>query len=180
HPARDHDLAEHIVDLVRAGVIQLLALEIDLCAAEMLGQSLGEIERRRPADIAFEIAVHLRLERRIGLGVGIGLFQVEDQRHQRLGDEASAENAAFVGTAAEGIGQVWIHRTINSSVARAARMKLRIISGSLMPGALSTPEDTSTPPARVTQTASATLSAESPPETMKGSARSSFSRTCQS
>ena len=104
HAARDHDLAEHVVDLVRAGVIQLLALEIDLCAAEMLGQPLGEIKRRRPADIVLEIAVHLGLERRIGLGVGIGLFQIEDQRHQRLGDEASAENAempALVGAGAE-------------------------------------------------------------------------------
>src|SRR6185369_4399377 len=183
HAARDHDLAEHVVDLVRAGVVQLLALEIDFRAAEVLGQALGEIQRRRPADIVLEVAVHLGLERRIGLGVGISLFQVEDQRHQRLGNEASAENAemaALVRAGAERIGQVWIHRTISSSVARAARMKLRIISGSLMPGALSTPEDTSTPPARVTQTASATLSAESPPETMKGSARSSFSRTCQS
>ena len=70
----------------------------------MLGQSLGEIKRRRPADIVFEVAVHLRLERRIGLGVGIGFFQIEDQRHQRLGDEASAENAempALVGAGAE-------------------------------------------------------------------------------
>ena len=104
HAARDHDLAEHVVDLVRAGVIELLALEIDFCAAEMLGQSLGEIKRRRPADIVLEVAVHLGLERRIGLGVGIGLFQIEDQRHQRLGDEASAENAempALVGAGAE-------------------------------------------------------------------------------
>ena len=104
HAARDHDLAEHVVDLVRAGVIELLALEIDLCAAEMLGQALGEIKRRRPADIVLEVAVHLGLERRIGLGVGIGLFQIEDQRHQRFGDEASAENAempALVGAGAE-------------------------------------------------------------------------------
>ena len=104
HAARDHDLAEHVVDLVRAGVVQLLALEIDFRAAEMLGQAFGEIKRRRPADIVLEIAVHLRLERRIGLGVGIGLFQIEDQRHQRFGDKASAENAempALVGAGAE-------------------------------------------------------------------------------
>ena len=36
HAQRQHDLAEHIIDLVRAGVIELLALEIDLCAAAML------------------------------------------------------------------------------------------------------------------------------------------------
>ena len=35
HAPREQDLAEHIVDLVRAGVVQLLALEIDLGAAEL-------------------------------------------------------------------------------------------------------------------------------------------------
>ena len=73
-------------------------------AAEVRGLPLGEIERRRPADRVLEIAVHLGLERRIGLGVGIGFFEIEDQRHQRFGDEASAENAempALVGAGAE-------------------------------------------------------------------------------
>jgi hypothetical protein len=106
HPPRHHDLAEHVVDLVRTGVVQLLALEVDLCAAEMFGQALGEIQGRRPADVVPEVAVHFSLERRIGLGVGVSLLQIEDQRHQRFGDKASAENAempALVGTAAEGV-----------------------------------------------------------------------------
>ena len=107
HAPRHHDLAEHVVDLVRAGVVQLLALEIDLRAAEVFGQPLGEIQRRGAADIVPEIAVHFRLECRIGLGVGVSLLQIEDQRHQRFRDEAAAENAempALVGAAAEGIG----------------------------------------------------------------------------
>src|SRR5438105_3446772 len=87
---------------------------------------------------------------------------------------------ALVRTAAEGIGQISIHRTINASVARAARIKARIISGSLMPGVRSTPEEMSTPPARVTRTASATLPALRPPDTMNGSLRSRFLSTCQS
>ena len=91
HALRQHDLAEHIVHLVRAGVVEVLALEIDLRAAEMRGQALGEIERRRPADIMREMAVHLALEGGIGLGRGVGLLQIEDQRHQRLGDEAAAD-----------------------------------------------------------------------------------------
>ena len=33
HAAGEQDLAEAIVDLVRAGVVQLVALEVDLCAA---------------------------------------------------------------------------------------------------------------------------------------------------
>src|SRR6201996_2807163 len=100
---------------------------------------------------------------RIGLGRRIGLLEIEDQRHQGFGDKASAENAempVLVRTASEGIGRgLVVHRTVNSSVARAARMKARIMSGSLMPEARSTPEDTSTPPARVTRTASTTLPA---------------------
>ena len=53
------------------------------------------------------MAVHLLLECRIGLGRGVGLLQLEDQRHQRLGDEAAAIDAempALVGAGAERIG----------------------------------------------------------------------------
>src|SRR6202011_4517286 len=123
------------------GVIELLALEIDLCAAnaaggrrhfsKMLGEPFGKIKRRGPADIIAQMAVHLGLERRIGLGRVVGLLQLEDQRHQGFGDEAAAENAempVLVGTAAEGIGTRLVHRTLNSSLARAARMKSRIMS----------------------------------------------------
>ena len=43
HAPRQQDLAQHVVDLVRAGMVELVALQIDLGAAEMLGQPLGEI-----------------------------------------------------------------------------------------------------------------------------------------
>ena len=43
HAPRQEDLTEAVVDLVRAGVVQLIALEIDLRAAEMLRQPLGKI-----------------------------------------------------------------------------------------------------------------------------------------
>ena len=64
HAPGEQDLAEHVVDLVRAGVVELVALEIDLRAAELLGQPLGEIERARPPDIVLEEAVELGLEGR--------------------------------------------------------------------------------------------------------------------
>ena len=51
HALREQDLAEGVVDLVRAGVEQVLALQVNLRAAELLGQALGEIERGRPPDI---------------------------------------------------------------------------------------------------------------------------------
>ena len=50
HALGEQDLAQAIVDLVRAGVIEVFALEIDLRAAQMLGQALGEIERIGAAD----------------------------------------------------------------------------------------------------------------------------------
>ena len=42
HPLGEQDLADAIVDLVRAGVVEILALQIDFRAAEILGQPLGE------------------------------------------------------------------------------------------------------------------------------------------
>src|SRR4029077_20596155 len=114
-----------------------------------------------PPDIIREMPVHFLLEFRIGLGRRIGLFQIEDQRHQRLGDKAAAidaEMAALVGAGAERIGLGQGHALTfaasAASAARAARMKALILSGSFSPGARSTPEETSTPGARVMCSAS--------------------------
>ncbi len=108
HAQRQQDLAEHIVDLVRAGVVQLLALEIDLRAAELFGHALGEIERARPADIMGEQTFQLGVIGRVLAGLVIGFFQRQDQRHQGFGDETAAENAemaARVGPLTQGIGR---------------------------------------------------------------------------
>src|SRR3974390_381300 len=96
------------------------------------------------------MAVHILLESRIGLGRRIGLLQVEDQRHQRLSDEATAIDAkvpALVGSSAERVGLRFGH-AFTVSAARTARMKARILSGSFSPSARSTPEETSPPGAR--------------------------------
>ena len=45
HAFGQQDLTDAVVDLVRAGVVQLFALEIDFRAAEMRGHALGEIKR---------------------------------------------------------------------------------------------------------------------------------------
>ena len=65
HALGEQDLAEAVVDLVAAGVIELVALEVDLGAAEMLGQALGEIERARPAGVVRVEAGQLGV---VGLG----------------------------------------------------------------------------------------------------------------
>ncbi len=53
HVPGQENLPHGVVDLMRAGVAQILALEIDRRPAQAAGQSVGEIERRFPADIFF-------------------------------------------------------------------------------------------------------------------------------
>jgi hypothetical protein len=55
----EQDLAEGVVDLVSAGVQQILALEVDFGTAELFGPAFGEIERRGTADVFVEQAVEL-------------------------------------------------------------------------------------------------------------------------
>ena len=93
HAPGQQDLAHAVVRLVAAGVVQLVALEVDFRAAELPGQPLGEPQRAGPADIVLQIRVQFGLERRIGVRREIGLLDLQDQRHQRLGDETAAEFA---------------------------------------------------------------------------------------
>ncbi len=90
---REQHLADAVVDLVRPGVVEVFALEIDFRAAEMTRQPLGEIERTGAADIMRKQCVQFGFECRIILRRNPGLFQIQQQRHQRLGHIASAERA---------------------------------------------------------------------------------------
>ena len=93
HALGEQDLAQAVVDLVAAGVIELVALEVDFRATQMLGQALGEIERARPAGIVRVERVELLLEGRVRPRILVGPPQLQDQRHQGFGDEAPTENA---------------------------------------------------------------------------------------
>ena len=107
HAHGQQDLAHAVVDLVCAGMVQLVAFEIDLRPAEVLGQPLREIEGGRAAHIVGHVAVQLFMERRIGLCRGIGPVQIEDQGHEGLGHIAPAEVAeasVHVGIGVPGVG----------------------------------------------------------------------------
>ncbi len=93
HPPGKDDLAQHVVDLVRARVVELVALHVDLRAAQMRRQPLGMVKRRRAAHVMRPEVVHLGPERGIGLGLLVFPLEVKDQRHQRLADEPPAEDA---------------------------------------------------------------------------------------
>jgi hypothetical protein len=97
HASRQKNLAEDVVDLVSAGMIELVALEVNLRAAEMIGHALGEIERARSPDIVRGEMREFRVERWVGLGDAIGFLKLENQRHERFRDEPPAENAEMTG-----------------------------------------------------------------------------------
>ncbi len=97
HAFGQQDLADAVVDLVRAGVIELLALQIDLRAAAVLGQAFGEVERGGAADVVALEVGQLLGERGVGLGLLVFGGQFMDQRHQGFGDVLTAEVAEQPG-----------------------------------------------------------------------------------
>src|SRR3546814_11087701 len=87
HATREQDLADAIVDLVRAGVVEFLALEVDFGAvargrafAQRLGQPFGIIERAGAADIMFEQIVELGREGGVGRGGPTVTLEVKEER----------------------------------------------------------------------------------------------------
>ena len=93
HAAGEQDLSEAVVDLVRAGMIEVFALQINFRRPQMLREPLGEIERTRPADIVAQQPIEFRPELRIALRRLVGDVELQNERHQRFGDEAPAIGA---------------------------------------------------------------------------------------
>ena len=75
---------------MRPGVSQVLALEVDARAAQLVGQALGVTERGGPPDIVAQQAGELGLESRVGLGLKVGALQFGHRRHEHLGHELPA------------------------------------------------------------------------------------------
>jgi hypothetical protein len=61
HPLGQQGLADAVVDLVRAGVIQILALQIDLRAAPRFGETSREIQPAWAADVFVQVRFELFL-----------------------------------------------------------------------------------------------------------------------
>ena len=92
HPPGQQGLPDHVVELVRAGVGQVLALEEQL-DPQLGGEPLAPGDRRRPTPVVLEGLFELRPEPGVGPRPAEGLLELEARRHQRLGDEATAEPA---------------------------------------------------------------------------------------
>jgi hypothetical protein len=83
-------LADGVVDLVRTGVVQVFALEEDLCSAYLIAQPTGVIDRTGASDVMGQIVVVFGDERRIPTGLIIGSGQLLQRPDQRFCDEAAA------------------------------------------------------------------------------------------
>jgi hypothetical protein len=90
HPLRKQALAETVVDLVCARVIQIFTLEIDLRATPSLRQPICKVERRRTAGIVVEEVVELPLKSGVAPCFKICRFQFPERMHESLWNELSA------------------------------------------------------------------------------------------
>ena len=97
---REQRLADAVVDLVRTGVIEVLALQPDLRAAHLFRPALRVIDRRRAPDVVRELVLELGDEAGIVTVARVLLLELVERADQRLGDEHAAvraEMAALVG-----------------------------------------------------------------------------------
>ena len=86
-PPREHRLAERVVELVRAGVQQILALQVEALARR---KPLGARERCRPAREGAAELLELRVERLVRLRVAPACLELVERRDQRLRDVTPA------------------------------------------------------------------------------------------
>jgi hypothetical protein len=110
HAARQQGLADHVVDLVRAGVVQVFALEEDLRPALLLRPALGVVDRRGAADEVLELIAEFVEEFLVLAVAGVGFGQLGQRVAERFGDEGAAVRAEMAarrraaGTRAFGTG----------------------------------------------------------------------------
>ena len=158
HAAGEQRLSQAVIDLVRAGVQQVFALEPDARAAQGFGQVFGEVERRGAAGVVVQQAGKLGLKCRIVARLQIGGLEFFNRRHQDFGDVAPAVGSEV----SAGIGL----RSHARSAALAASRKSIIFMWSFIPGDDSMREQESTPQGWASEMARATLEASRPPARM--------------
>ena len=175
HATREHRLADRVVDLVRAGVVEVLAFQVDLRAAEFAAEPRGVVDGARPAHVVREFGPELGRERRIGLRLRVGLLEFIERVDQGLGDEGAAigtEMPPCIGllVVRHGDGEILqaAEAAMRASASRTASQNRRIAWASLTPFADSTPELTSTAQGRTCRMPSVTLAACNPPDKTTG------------
>ena len=106
HASRQQRLADAVVDLVGAGVVEVFAFEEYLRAAEETRPAPGVIDRAGATDIVLEFVLEFGAKFRIGLRRRVGFAQFGQCRHQRLGDKNTAVGAEVAARVGQVIGKV--------------------------------------------------------------------------
>src|SRR5262249_7742118 len=145
HPPGQQALPDRVVDLVRAGVVEVLALEVDGVAGR-LRQPAGRVQRRRAADVVAQEPVELRAEAGIVPGLQPRRLELGQRGHERLGHVLAAVGAEAVLDCAYRT-RFFMRLMLRSSPASppaplTAAKNASSLSGSLTPGDASVPEAT--------------------------------------
>ena len=101
-PYGEQRLADAIVDLVRPGVIQIFALQIDLRTAQLRRPALGVIDRAGSPDVVLELTLELRQEVAILAITFVGVAQFIERMDQRFRDK----HPAVIAEMPAGIGKI--------------------------------------------------------------------------
>src|SRR5919199_2400250 len=105
-PLGERGLAQHVVDLVRAGVVEVLALEPDARPAGVLGEPGHLGDRARPAGVVTLQRGELLDEGRVDAHRAVGLGQLVERGDQRLRHEPATEDPEVAG----GVGPAGVRR----------------------------------------------------------------------
>ncbi len=116
HAARKQNLADAIVDFVRAGVIEIFALEPDLCAAQLLGPAPRMVDRTGAADEMAQLVGVFFQKAGIRAVFVVSGAQLVQGMHQRFRNEGTAELAEMPFRIGQSIGfqgiTLWLCKTI--------------------------------------------------------------------
>ena len=91
HLLGEEALADHVVDLVGAGVVEVLPLEVDLRSSEVPGHPVGVVEHRRPSGVLVVHPVDLDHEFWVLDVLVIRAIEFDDRVHEGLGDVLASE-----------------------------------------------------------------------------------------
>ena len=86
---------------MRAGVVQILALQPNFRAAGFFREAFGEIERRGATDVIGEFRAELRPKSGVASGGLPGILQLQHGLHQRFGDKLPAKTAKIAARVRE-------------------------------------------------------------------------------
>ena len=91
HAACQNDLAQHVVNFMRASVVQLVTLHVHFGTTKVFGQALSMIQWAWTANIVLPQKIHLCPKTVVRFRLFVFFLKAKDQWHQGFRDETSTE-----------------------------------------------------------------------------------------